>query len=213
MPREMAISRHSAAVLATEKVPVIGIAPCSCGKAATARTSTPSRGSSGESQFKASCNSSINSAETPEKLLTKLRGFLISCAMPAVNWPSDASFSVCTRRSSLKSIPAVKNAVAGPFGPTKSRRFSCSRCCPHRFQRLTQAQTIRHATRSPTPASMRSGTTIEFRCFGGSADIPRMSCLNRLWPIAAFVALQHSWSILEQERTLFGMGAGSAGRD
>ena len=46
-----------------------------------------------------SCNSSISSAETPEKLLTKLSGFLISCAMPAVNCPSDASFSVCTRRS------------------------------------------------------------------------------------------------------------------
>ena len=34
-----------------------------------------------------------------EKLLTKLSGFLISCAMPAVSWPSEASFSVCTRRS------------------------------------------------------------------------------------------------------------------
>jgi hypothetical protein len=29
----------------------------------------------------------------------KIGGFLISCAMPAVNWPSEASFSVCTRRS------------------------------------------------------------------------------------------------------------------
>ena len=44
-------------------------------------------------------NSSINSTETPEKLLTKLSGFLISCAMPAVSWPSEASFCVCTRRS------------------------------------------------------------------------------------------------------------------
>ena len=34
-----------------------------------------------------------------EKLLTKSSGFLISCAMPAVNCPSEASFSVCTRRS------------------------------------------------------------------------------------------------------------------
>ena len=34
-----------------------------------------------------------------EKLLTKLSGFLISWAMPAVSWPSEASFSVCTRRS------------------------------------------------------------------------------------------------------------------
>ena len=35
--------------------------------------------------FKASCNSSISSTETAEKLLTKLSGFLISCAMPAVS--------------------------------------------------------------------------------------------------------------------------------
>ena len=49
--------------------------------------------------FRASCNSSISSAEIAEKLLTKLSGFLISCAMPAVSWPSEASFSVCTRRS------------------------------------------------------------------------------------------------------------------
>ena len=41
----------------------------------------------------ASCNSSISSAESAEKLLTKLSGFLISCAMPAVSWPSEASFS------------------------------------------------------------------------------------------------------------------------
>ena len=33
----------------------------------------------------ASCNSSISSVETPEKLLTKLSGFLISWAMPAVS--------------------------------------------------------------------------------------------------------------------------------
>ena len=44
-------------------------------------------------------NSSISSTETDEKLLTKLSGFLISWAMPAVSWPSEASFSVCTRRS------------------------------------------------------------------------------------------------------------------
>jgi len=31
-------------------------------------------------------------ADSAEKLLTKLSGFLISCAMPAVSWPSDASF-------------------------------------------------------------------------------------------------------------------------
>src|SRR4029077_5211612 len=47
----------------------------------------------------ASRNSSISSTDTAEKLLTKLSGFLISCAIPAVNCPSEASFSVCTRRS------------------------------------------------------------------------------------------------------------------
>ena len=35
--------------------------------------------------FKVSCNSSTSSLETAEKLLTKLSGFLISCAMPAVS--------------------------------------------------------------------------------------------------------------------------------
>ena len=44
--------------------------------------------------FSASCNSSINSVEMAEKLFTKLSGFLISCAMPAVSWPSEASFCV-----------------------------------------------------------------------------------------------------------------------
>ena len=41
----------------------------------------------------------MSSTETAEKLLTKLSGFLISWAMPAVSWPSEASFSVWTRRS------------------------------------------------------------------------------------------------------------------
>ena len=35
-----------------------------------------------------------SSTETLEKLLTKLSGFLISWAMPAVSWPSEASFCV-----------------------------------------------------------------------------------------------------------------------
>ena len=46
-----------------------------------------------------SCNSPMSSMASAEKLLTKLSGFLISWAMPAVNWPSEASFSVWTRRS------------------------------------------------------------------------------------------------------------------
>src|ERR1700738_700055 len=47
----------------------------------------------------ASRNSSMSSTEMAEKLLTKLSGFLISCAIPAVNWPSEASFSVWTSRA------------------------------------------------------------------------------------------------------------------
>ena len=39
----------------------------------------------------------MSSTETAEKLLTKLSGFLISCAIPAVSWPSEASFSVWTK--------------------------------------------------------------------------------------------------------------------
>ena len=35
----------------------------------------------------------MSSTDTAEKLLTKLSGFLISWAMPAVSWPSEASFS------------------------------------------------------------------------------------------------------------------------
>src|SRR6266481_5907267 len=45
----------------------------------------------------ASRNSSISSTETAEKLLTKLSGFLISCAMPAVSWPSAAIFCAWNR--------------------------------------------------------------------------------------------------------------------
>ena len=38
-------------------------------------------------------SSSTSSRDRAEKLLTKLSGFLISWAMPAVSWPSEASFS------------------------------------------------------------------------------------------------------------------------
>ena len=48
---------------------------------------------------RASRSSSSNSMESDEKLLTKLSGFLISWAIPAVSWPSEASFWVCTKRS------------------------------------------------------------------------------------------------------------------
>ena len=48
--------------------------------------------SSGEPR-NASSNSSSSSTDSAEKLLTKFSGFLISCAIPAVSWPSEASFS------------------------------------------------------------------------------------------------------------------------
>ena len=44
-------------------------------------------------------SSSSSSRDSAEKLLTKLSGFLISWAMPAVSWPSEASFSDWTSRS------------------------------------------------------------------------------------------------------------------
>ena len=40
---------------------------------------------------------SSSSTERAAKLLTKLSGFLISCAMPAVSWPSEAIFSAWIR--------------------------------------------------------------------------------------------------------------------
>ena len=64
----------------------------------------------------ASRNSSMSSTETAEKLLTKLSGFLISWAMPAVNWPSEASFSVCTRRSC-----AVRKSSSDPLSSRGAR--------------------------------------------------------------------------------------------
>ena len=44
-------------------------------------------------------SSSTSSRVRAEKLLTKLSGFLISWAMPAVSWPSEASFSDWISRS------------------------------------------------------------------------------------------------------------------
>src|SRR5262249_51400199 len=44
-----------------------------------------------------SFNSSSNSTERSAKLFTKLSGFLISWAMPAVNWPREAIFSAWIR--------------------------------------------------------------------------------------------------------------------
>ena len=45
--------------------------------------------------------------------MTKLSGFLISCAIPAVNWPSEASFSVWTRRSCAFWRSVIASAALG----------------------------------------------------------------------------------------------------
>src|SRR5207249_1117818 len=75
---------------------------------------------------RASRSSSISSAETAEKLLTKLSGFLISCAMPAVSCPSEASFSVCTRRScaARRSSSDFANSRVRASTFSNSRTFS-----------------------------------------------------------------------------------------
>ena len=83
--------------------------------------STSARGlSSRSAPASASRNSSISSTEIAEKLLTKLSGFLISCAMPAVSWPSEASFSVWTSRSC-----AVRNS-SSDFASSRVRACTSS---------------------------------------------------------------------------------------
>src|SRR3984893_14488814 len=70
--------------------------------------------SSSATALSPSANSSTSSTESPEKLFTKLSGFLISCAMPAVSCPSEASFSVWIRRSwavRRSSSEAVRSSV------------------------------------------------------------------------------------------------------
>ena len=78
----------------------------------------------------ASCSSSSRSTDRSEKLLTKLSGFLISCAMPAVSWPSEAIFSDCTsrswvrRRSASAVSAAVRRALCRVRSSWNSRAFS-----------------------------------------------------------------------------------------
>ena len=78
-------------------------------------SATSARFSSPNSTFAMiSCNSSISSAESEEKLLTKFSGFLISCAMPAVSWPSEASFSVwISRFCAVRSSASERSKVVG----------------------------------------------------------------------------------------------------
>src|SRR5262249_28904601 len=59
-----------------------------------ARSSSPSPATAGAVVSFSSSNSSPDSSA---KLLTKLSGFLISCAIPAVSWPSAAIFCAWTR--------------------------------------------------------------------------------------------------------------------
>src|SRR6516225_3657287 len=59
-----------------------------------ARSSLPSAATAGAVVSFSSCNSSPDSSA---KLFTKLSGFLISCAIPAVNWPRAAIFCACSR--------------------------------------------------------------------------------------------------------------------
>ena len=70
-----------------------------------------------------SFNSANNSTESPAKLLTKLRGFLISWAMPAVSWPKEAIFSCTT--SSRWAERSRANAVSAS---SRARSSSCWRC-------------------------------------------------------------------------------------
>ena len=67
-----------------------------------------------------------SSRDSAEKLLTKLSGFLISWAMPAVSWPSEASFSdwisrsCALRRSSSEAASSRVRACTS----SNSRTFS-----------------------------------------------------------------------------------------
>ena len=77
----------------------------------------------------ASCSSEVSSAEIAEKLLTKLSGFLISWAIPAVSWPSDAIFSAWIRLAwaALRSRSAVSAASRALRISASARRRSRSR--------------------------------------------------------------------------------------
>ena len=65
------------------------------------------------------------STETAEKLLTKLSGFLISCAMPAVSWPSAAIFCVWTRRSCA--VCKSRNAASAASRAVRIASSACFR--------------------------------------------------------------------------------------
>ena len=100
----------------------------------------------------------MSSTETAEKLLTKLSGFLISCAMPAVSWPSEASFSVWTRRSC-----AVRksSSEASTFWNKRAFSIATADCAAKVLIKSTvfcgKAPGVRRRTTSmPTTSSPRS---------------------------------------------------------
>ena len=67
-------------------------------------------------------SSSMSSIESAAKLLTKFSGFLISCAMPAVSWPSEASFSVWISRSCAALSSSSEFASSRVRASTSSNR-------------------------------------------------------------------------------------------
>ena len=81
----LAVLHHFFEIALQHRCQFVGFLRASCRRAAPASARRPAHRST--------------PTESAEKLLMKLSGFLISCAMPAVSWPSEASFSVWIRRS------------------------------------------------------------------------------------------------------------------
>ena len=70
------------------------------------------------------CNSSMSSTDTAEKLLTKLRGFLISCAMPAVSWPRSKLFRLDQAvLRSLRTFPVTSPVARASLHPLEKTRI------------------------------------------------------------------------------------------
>ena len=106
----------------------------------------------------------MSSTETAEKLLTKLSGFLISWAIPAVSWPSEASFSVWTRRSCAvrkSSSDANSRVRISTFSNKRAFSIASTDCAAKVLIKSTvfcgKAPGVRRRTTSmPTTSSPRS---------------------------------------------------------
>src|SRR4029077_19891628 len=72
---------------------------------------------------KVSCSSSINSVESAEKMLMKLSGFLISCAIPAVNCPSEPARRDTRLRHRLERLDPCRKAEPIEACPHFRKRF------------------------------------------------------------------------------------------